>query len=87
MEEYRIDHYIPGETTINTGRALYYLKNNLADAILHINPMFCCPGVVTSSIYRQMQKDFGRPIIDIFYDGTGNPNQALKPYMEFLKNR
>jgi predicted CoA-substrate-specific enzyme activase len=85
MKEYKIDHYIAGETSINVGRALYYISHGSVDAILHINPMFCCPGVVTSSIYRKIQEDFGIPIIDIFYDGTGNPNNVLIPHMHYLK--
>jgi len=85
MEEYRITHYIVGETSINIGRALYYIKHKLVDAILHVNPIFCCPGVVTASIYRKIQEDFGIPIIDIFYDGTGNPNKVLIPHLHYLK--
>lgn len=87
MEEYKIKHYITGETSINIGRALYYIKHKTVDAILHINPMFCCPGVVTSSIYRKIQEDFDIPIIDIFYDGTGNPNSVLIPHMHYLHQR
>jgi len=87
MDEYKIRHYIAGETSINVGRALYYISKNGVDAILHINPMFCCPGVVTSSIYRKIQEDFGIPIIDIFYDGTGNPNKLLIPHLHYLHQR
>jgi predicted nucleotide-binding protein (sugar kinase/HSP70/actin superfamily) len=86
MEEYRITHYIVGETSINIGRALYYIEHKLVDAILHVNPIFCCPGVVTASIYRKIQEDFGIPIIDIFYDGTGNPNKVLIPHLHYLKS-
>jgi predicted CoA-substrate-specific enzyme activase len=87
MEEYNVRHYIEGETSLSLGRALYYLENNLVEAILHINPMFCCPGVVTASFYRKMQDDFGVPIIDIFYDGTGNPNRVLIPHMHYLNRK
>jgi predicted CoA-substrate-specific enzyme activase len=86
MEEYRITHYIVGETSINIGRALYYIKHGLVDAILHVNPIFCCPGVVTASVYRKMQEDFEIPIIDIFYDGTGNPNKVLIPHLHYLRS-
>ncbi len=84
-EEYGITHYIAGETAINVGRALYFIKKKLVEAILHVNPIFCYPGVVTSSIYRKMQQVFGIPIIDIFYDGTGNPNSILIPHLHYLK--
>jgi len=41
--------------------------------------------VVTGSIYRKIQEDFGIPIIDIFYDGTGNPNKILIPHLHYLQ--
>ncbi|MFH1725113.1 MAG: acyl-CoA dehydratase activase [Elusimicrobiota bacterium] len=87
MEDYKIRHYIAGETSINIGRALYYIKQGGVDAIVHINPMFCCPGVVSASIFRKMQEDFGIPIIDIFYDGTGDPNGVLIPHLHYLKRK
>jgi hypothetical protein len=33
-----------------------------------------------------MQKDFGIPIVDIFYDGTANPNRILIPHLHYLKH-
>ncbi len=86
--DYGIKHYIAGETSINLGRALYYIKHKLVDAIIHINPVFCCPGVVTSSIFRKIQKDFNIPIIDLFYDGTNKPNKLIIPQLYYLnKNK
>ncbi|MBC2715629.1 MAG: hypothetical protein HF978_09995 [Desulfobacteraceae bacterium] len=69
------------------GRALHFIKNKQIDALIHVNPMFCCPGVVSSSIFRKMQEDFEIPIIDIFYDGTGNPNRIIIPHLYYLKKR
>jgi predicted nucleotide-binding protein (sugar kinase/HSP70/actin superfamily) len=87
MEAWRVKHFIVGETSINLGRALYYLEHGGAEAILHLNPMFCCPGVVTASIYRKMQEDYGVPIVDLFYEGTGNPNRILIPHLAYLRRR
>ncbi|HOY08535.1 MAG TPA: acyl-CoA dehydratase activase [Candidatus Omnitrophota bacterium] len=85
MRAYGIKHFIPGETTINVCRLLYYVKHKLVDAVIHLNPILCCPGSVTSSIYRKMQKDFNIPIVDIFYDGTNRPNRMIVPPMSTLK--
>ncbi len=82
--EYGIEHFIPGETEINIGRVLYMKKQGIADAFLHLNPVFCCPGAVSSSIFRRIQKDFDVPIIDIFYDGSNKPNKMIIPYMYYL---
>lgn len=82
-----VTHYIPGETMINVGRAAYLLEHDLADAVIHINPIFCCPGVVTSSIFRKMQRVYNKPVIDICYDGTGSPNDQIIPHIHFLKQK
>ncbi|MGO9411103.1 MAG: hypothetical protein ACLQCB_10175, partial [Spirochaetia bacterium] len=74
-----------GETAINVGKALWYCTKRSVEAIVHVNPMFCCPGVVTASLYRKIQADFGVPIIDIFFDGTGSPNRVLVPHMHYMK--
>jgi len=87
MEEGGFRHYIPGETSINVGRALHHLARHDVEAIVHVNPIFCCPGVVTASIYRRMQEEHGVPIIDLFYDGTGSPNRVLIPHLHYLTRR
>jgi predicted nucleotide-binding protein (sugar kinase/HSP70/actin superfamily) len=80
-------HYLPGETSLNTARALYSLVNKSVEAIVHINPMFCCPGVVSASLFKKISRDYGVPIIDIFYDGTGDPNKVLVPHLHYLTSR
>jgi len=87
LEEYGVPSGIPGETSINVGRALWYCKHGKVEAIIHANPMFCCPGVVSASLFRKVQADFGIPIIDIFYDGAANPNRALIPHLHYLRGR
>jgi predicted nucleotide-binding protein (sugar kinase/HSP70/actin superfamily) len=86
MEGYGISHYIAGETAISVGRALWYCTHGKVEAIVHVNPLFCCPGVVTASLFRRLQKDFGIPILDIFYDGAANSNAVLLPRLHYLRN-
>lgn len=87
MHEYGIEHHIIGETTISISRMLYYIKHNLVDAVVHINPIFCCPGVVSSSIFKKIQEDYSIPIIDLFYDGTNKPNKVIIPHMYYLTGK
>ena len=87
MEGYGVPAGIAGETSINVGRALWYCAHSKVEAIIHVNPMFCCPGVVTASLFRRIQADFGIPIVDIFYDGAGNPNRVLIPHLHYLKQK
>ena len=85
METNGFSHYLAGETAINVGKALWYCSERSVEAIVHVNPMFCCPGVVTASLFRKIQADFGIPIIDIFFDGTGSPNRVLIPHLHYLR--
>ena len=82
---YACSYNIAGETSLNMARTLYYAEYKLADAIVNVNPIFCCPGVVSASIFRKMQADFGIPVIDIFYDGRSEPNRILVPHMHYIK--
>jgi predicted nucleotide-binding protein (sugar kinase/HSP70/actin superfamily) len=87
MKDYGIPEAIAGETSINVGRALWYCTHRQVEAIIHVNPLFCCPGVVTASLYRKIQDDFGIPIVDIFYDGAANPNRILIPHLHYLRQK
>jgi predicted nucleotide-binding protein (sugar kinase/HSP70/actin superfamily) len=87
LKDYGIDHYLPGETSQNTARALYCLRRRTVEAIVHINPMFCCPGVVSASLFKRIAADFNVPIVNIFYDGTGDPNRVLIPHLHYLCGR
>ena len=75
------------KSTDQNGKALFLLTHRKVDAIVHLNPMFCCPGVVTASLFRKLQADFSLPIVDIFYDGTGDPNRVLIPHLAHLNAR
>ena len=54
------------------------------ELVIHANPVFCCPGVISSSIFRKIQERFHIPIIDLFYDGTNKPNRMIDPHMFYL---
>jgi predicted CoA-substrate-specific enzyme activase len=87
MEEFGLDNFIAGETAVSLGRTLYYIKHNLVDAVIHVNPVLCCPGVISASIFRKIQERFNIPIIDLFYDGTNKPNRMIDPHMFYLTRR
>ncbi|MFC1585493.1 acyl-CoA dehydratase activase-related protein [Fibrobacterota bacterium] len=60
-----------GETSENLLK-VYYLKENYPELklIVNVNPIFCCPGLISEVIYKKVEKDIGIPIISITYDGT-----------------
>lgn len=87
MKKFGINHYIAGETSMNVGRMLYYIEHKIVDAVVHLNPVFCCPGVVSASIFRKIQKYYNIPIIDLFYDGNNKPNKQIVPQLYYLKEK
>ena len=84
MEEFGIRNFIVGETAVSLGRLLYYIKHRIVDAVIHVNPVFCCPGVISSSLFRKIQEKYNIPVIDLFYDGTNKPNKMIGPHMFYL---
>jgi len=80
--------YVPwqfeGEAVLTLGRAILYVKRDRARAIVNASPMFCMPGTVTTSIFPQIERELGVPIVCNFYDGSGDPNQSLVPMMHYL---
>lgn len=87
MEEFGLTSFITGETSVSVGRMLYYIKHRIVDAVLHVNPVFCCPGVISSSLFRKIQDVYNVPVIDLFYDGTNKPNKIIDPHMFYLTRK
>ena len=60
-----------GETVENVMK-IYSLCRHYPDLAMfvHVNPIFCCPGLVSELLFRAVEKDIGIPIISITYDGT-----------------
>ncbi len=81
--------YVPfefyGEAILTIGRAILFLENENASAVVNASPTFCMPGTITSYIFKEIARVYNRPVISLFYDKTGNPNLELIPYMEILK--
>jgi len=87
MEEFGMTSFITGETAVSVGRMLYYVKYGIVDAVIHVNPVFCCPGVISSSLFRKIQEVYNIPVIDLFYDGTNKPNKMIDPHMFYLSRK
>lgn len=83
--KFGLKNFIAGETAVSVGRLLYYIRHDIVDAIIHINPLLCCPGVISASLFKNIQERFNLPVIDLFYDGTNKPNKTIDPLMFYLK--
>lgn len=78
---------LDGETAQNALKIFYYLQHIRPDGFVHINPLFCCPGVVSRALFRWVEEKFGIPVIHLFYDGLTSPNENLEPYIHYLKKK
>lgn len=79
----------------NTGESMdnilkiHYITKYYPDIALFVqtSPAFCCPGLVTEAMARQIENTTGVPIVSITYDGTGgNKNDVLIPYLKYPRN-
>jgi len=81
--------YLPwqfeGEAILTLGRAALFIRRDGARAVVNASPMFCMPGTITTSIFPQIERETGVPVVCLFYDGSGDPNQALVPVMHYLR--
>lgn len=78
---------LDGETAINLAKIDHSLREIKPDAFLHINPIYCCPGVVTGPLAQWLEEKIKIPVINLYYDGVHNPNDQIKPYLYFLRQR
>ena len=90
-ETYLNDYFLElkhgGETTENLLK-VFYLKETYAQLkfIINVNPIFCCPGLISEAIYKRVENDIDIPILSILYDGTqADKNRILKPYLHYLR--
>ena len=83
--------YVPpefqSEAILTVGRAVLFITQNAVEAVVNAAPMFCMPGTISASLFARIEKEYGVPVISIFYDGSGAPNQVLAPYMHYLVER
>ena len=78
-----------GETSQNVIKIYSQLEHNPdIKLFIHVNPIFCCPGLVSESIFKKIENDINIPIVSLTYDGTTtNKNEVLAPYIHYiLKN-
>jgi predicted nucleotide-binding protein (sugar kinase/HSP70/actin superfamily) len=86
LSRYNISLRHGGETVQNVMK-IFSLLQHYPDLklFIHINPIFCCPGLVSESIFKKVEKDIGIPIVSIIYDGTvTRRNEVLAPYLHYI---
>ncbi len=74
-----------GETIITLGRAIEYMKDG-ASLVVNCAPFGCMPGSITSGVFQQIQKEYGVPVANMFYDGEGDINDIVDTYIVNIAN-
>ena len=72
-----------GEILMTIGRAIKFLEAG-SSMVVNCSPFGCMPGQVTSGILSEVQKDFGRPVVNLFYDGNGDLNRIIGVFLRNL---
>jgi predicted nucleotide-binding protein (sugar kinase/HSP70/actin superfamily) len=87
LREMGLPPELDGETCQNVLRVFYYLRHMRPDGFVHINPLYCCPGAVSTALLGGIAREFGVPVVHLFYDGIHSPNENLEPTIHYLKQR
>jgi hypothetical protein len=88
LSEFNIRIENTGESMDNILK-IYYIKKHFPDVSLFVqtSPSFCCPGMVTEAMEREIEKITGVPVATITYDGTGgNKNEIIIPYLTYPRS-
>ena len=76
--------YLPilfeGEALLTLGRARCFLDGG-ARMVVNCAPFGCMPGNITGAIFPSMQRECGKPVVTLFYDGEGDANRSVGVYL------
>ncbi len=70
-----------GEVILTMGRAIEFIKGG-ASLIVNCAPFGCMPGAITSGALQQVEKKYGVPMANMFYDGEGDINDIIDTYVK-----
>ena len=72
-----------GETLMTIGRTVKFFESG-ASLVVNCSPFGCMPGQAISGILNEVQKDVGKPVVNLFYDGTGDLNRVIGVFLRNL---
>lgn len=72
-----------GETLITIGRTVKFFEEGAA-MVVNCSPFGCMPGQAISGILNQVRMDQGKPVVNLFYDGTGSLNDVIGVFLRNL---
>jgi predicted CoA-substrate-specific enzyme activase len=76
--------YVPiefeGEVILTIGRTVVFLEDG-AEMVVNCAPFGCMPGNITTSIFHNIQKEYNKPVLNLFYDGESDVNRIISIYL------
>jgi predicted nucleotide-binding protein (sugar kinase/HSP70/actin superfamily) len=74
-----------GEAILTAARALAFLEDGAA-MVVNAAPFGCMPGNITHALFHRVQREQGKPILTLFYDGESDVNRSVGVYLKNLRN-
>jgi len=86
LKKYHVTLSHGGETAQNILKIFSLLRHYPDIALfIHVNPLFCCPALVSEALFKTIEKDIGIPVVSLTYDGTtAQRNESLAPYLHYI---
>ncbi len=72
-----------GESILTVGRAVEFMKAGAA-LVVNCAPFGCMPGTMTAGIFQEVERSYGVPVANMFYDGEGDINGRITTYLANL---
>ncbi len=70
-----------GEAILSAGRSLLFADDG-ASLVVNCAPFSCMQGNITTALFDRLRDLTRIPIVNLFYDGTGNHNHILATFLE-----
>jgi len=81
------EHFVPrsfeGEAILTLGRAKLFAGQG-ARLVVNCSPFGCMPGRITSHIFQAFRDHFQVPVVNLFFDGTGDIAGQVAMYLKSI---
>jgi predicted nucleotide-binding protein (sugar kinase/HSP70/actin superfamily) len=72
-----------GESILTLGRAMLFAEQG-ARLVVNCSPFGCMPGRITSHLFQTCRDYFKVPVVNLFYDGTGDVSSQVGIYLRSI---
>ena len=73
-----------GEAVLTLGRAKVFAEQG-ASLVVNCSPFGCMPGRITAYIFQNNPAYFGVPVVNLFFDGTGDIASQAAIYLKSIR--